>query len=452
MHRMLSTGFARLTCIALVAAFAVTGIAEARTTRVVHRRHAATRSAAKATPAARPADAVVADATPSLPAGIVLVGLHAWSAPSNTRTELAFSHSVTPVAPDSGRGRELILAFPGEPLPRMDGVPSLLAVRDGVVDSVEVQTMFGGSRVRFTFRDSVKFRVFVAPVEDGKPFRIVIAATGPRAAAAEDRRLAGIAQAKKRDRVRVVAVDPGHGGDDTGARGPHGVLEKRVTLAVAIALATELDKIPGIRAVLTRDGDYFVPLRERYRKAERMNADLFISIHANSSKRRGSGSGTEVYFLSMRGASDETTRDLADLENAADMVGGVPPQAEDALVNILYDVKRSSALQSSQLLAETLLDHLSADRRLEERGVKQASFAVLKSVEFPSTLVETAFINNPVEAKMLNDPEFQQQLGRQLAAGVRVYFQKAGVMLGSSDSTRGSAVPPSTPSASVTRQ
>src|SRR5207247_936258 len=161
-------------------------------------------------------------------------------------------------------------------------------------------------------------------------------------------RLASIASAKRRDRVRIVAIDPGHGGDDTGAKGPRGLLEKRVTLAVARALADELNKIPGIRAALTRDRDYFVPLRERYR------------------------------------------------------------------------------------LAETLLDHIAAGRRLEERGVKQAGFAVLKSVEFPSVLVETAFINNPVEARLLASSEFQQQLGRQLAAGVRTYFQKAGVTLGDS--------------------
>ena len=134
----------------------------------------------------------------------------------------------------------------------------------------------------------------------------------------------------------------------------------------------------------------------------------------------------------MRGASDQSTQDLADLENAADLVGGVPSQAEDALVNILYDVKRSSALQQSQLLAETLLNHLGADRRLEERGVKQASFAVLKSVEFPSVLVETAFINNPVEARLLKSPEFQKTIAAQIAAGVRSYFQRVGVELNES--------------------
>src|SRR6266850_1228498 len=207
--------------------------------------------------------------------------------------------------------------------------------------------------------------------------------------------------------MRLVAVDPGHGGEDTGARGPRRVLEKDVNLAVARALVEALGGMPGIRAVLTRQGDYFIPLRERYRIAERMKADLFISVHANSTRRRGSGSGTEVYFLSLRGASDQADADLANLENAADLVGGVPPQSEGDLVNILYDVKRASALQQSQLLAVSLLDHIAADRRLETRGVTQAGFVVLKSVEFPSILVETAFINNVAEARLLKNKVFQ---------------------------------------------
>ena len=182
-----------------------------------------------------------------------------------------------------------------------------------------------------------------------------------------------------------------------------------------------------MHALLTRDGDFFIPLRQRYRIAEQAKADLFISLHANSSPRRGSGSGTEVFFLSLRGATDQATKDLADMENAADLVGGVPAQAEDDLVSILYDVKRSSALQQSQLLATTLLDHVTRDQRLGERGVKQAGFVVLKSVEFPSVLVETAFINNPVEARLLASEEFQRQLARQLAAGVCAYLEKSGI-------------------------
>ncbi|MBI3742857.1 MAG: N-acetylmuramoyl-L-alanine amidase, partial [Chloroflexi bacterium] len=216
-----------------------------------------------------------------------------------------------------------------------------------------------------------------------------------------------------------------------------GVLEKNVNLSIARDLVDELNQTSSMRAFLTRNSDYFVPLRERYHIAERMKADLFVSVHCNSSRRRGSGNGTEVFFLSLHGASDQADADLANLENAADLVGGVPARADDDLVNILYDVKRAAALEKSQLLAESLLDHLATDHRLESRGVKQAGFAVLKSVEFPSVLVETAFINNPAEAKLLRSANFQLQLGRQIATGVASYFERPGIILpgSSGDST-----------------
>ncbi len=363
------------------------------------------------------------------PPPAALTALRSWSAPANTRVVFDFSVDVTPIAPDSGFSRELVIAIPGEPLARAAGAPALLQVRDGVVDSVTVMTGVTGGQLHLWFTDSTRFRVFPLAAEEDKPFRVVVDVTRPGAEAAEERRLAGIAATKRIARVRIVAVDAGHGGEDPGARGPGGVLEKHVTLGVARALVGELNALPGIRGVLTRDDDYFIPLRERYHMAERMKADLFISVHCNSSHRRGSGGGTEVYFLSLRGASDQADEDLANLENAADLVGGVPPQAEDDLVNILYDVKRTSALEKSQLLAETLLDNLRNDRRLESRGVKQAGFVVLKSVEFPSVLVETAFINNPAEARLLRNPDFQKRMARQLASGVQLYFQRTGVEL-----------------------
>jgi N-acetylmuramoyl-L-alanine amidase len=319
-----------------------------------------------------------------------------------------------------------MVALPGEATARAEGVPTVLQVRDGVVDSVEIDTRVDGSDFRLRFRDVSKFHVVALEAQADQPFRLVVEVARPGASMAVERRLEGIAQGKRRDRVRVVAVDAGHGGEDAGARGPRKlkVLEKTVTLAVARALVDELNKIPGVRGELTRTGDYFIPLHDRFRLAEKMKADLFVSIHANSTRRRNTGRGTEVYFLSLRGASDQADADLADLENAADLVGGVPPRSEDDLVSILYDVKRTAALEQSQLLAETLLDHLATDRRLESRGVKQAGFVVLKSVEFPSVLVETAFINNPVEAKLLKSPEFQRKIAAQLAAGVKRYFER----------------------------
>jgi len=315
-------------------------------------------------------------------------------------------------------------------------VPRRFVVRDSAVDSVRLIQDPQGGRFVFWFADTTKFHVFVLQPEEDRPFRLVIDADRPGAAAAQAKQLAALAAQKRRDRLRIVTIDAGHGGEDTGAHGPrNSVLEKNVTLAVARALADEINHIPGLKAVLTRDGDYFIPLKERYRIAERMKADVFISIHCNSSKRRGAGSGTEVYFLSPKGAGDQADEDLANTENAADLVGGVPPQAEDDLVNILYDVKRSDAMQRSQLLAESLLEHVAEERKLEVRGVKQAGFVVLKSVEFPSVLVETAFINNPTEAKLLKDPKFQKKLASQLAAGVTDYFERAGIPLGKASGT-----------------
>ncbi|MFN8589563.1 MAG: N-acetylmuramoyl-L-alanine amidase [Candidatus Eisenbacteria bacterium] len=377
-----------------------------------------------------------------------ITAVRSWSAPANTRVVFDFSRAVDVVMPDSGAAAQVVVRIPASALVLAPGVSPTLAVRDSAVDSVGVVTSPAGATITLWLAQGTTFRAFSLPGADDKPFRIVVDVFRAGAQAAEDRRLAGIAAAKKRDRVRLVYIDAGHGGDDTGARGPGGVLEKNVTLAVAQRLAEELNQIPGVRAMLTRDSDFFIPLRQRFKIAEQARADLFISIHCNSSRRRGSGSGTEVYFLSLKGASDAADRDLADLENAADLVGGVPPQAEDDVVSVLYNVRRNSALERSQLLAEELLDHIAADRRVESRGIKQAGFAVLKSVEFPSVLVETAFINNPREVKLLKDPQFQAAIGKQLAAGVVSYFGKAGVQLGApapapgtppADSSRGAA-------------
>ncbi len=383
--------------------------------------------------AAGAARAAAADTTwPSEP---TVMSVRSWTSPLNSRVVLDFSVPATPVMPDSGVSRSLVVTIPGAPFAIGDSVATRLAPRDGAVDSVRLERVPEGLRLTAWFADSVRFRAFTLPPEQDKPFRIVLDVERPGAAAEEAQRLAALAAQKRRERLRIVTIDAGHGGEDTGAKATRpyrGVYEKNITLAVARALAAELNQIPGVRAVLTRDGDYFIPLRERYRIAERMKADLFLSIHCNSSRRRGSGSGTEVYFLSMKGANDQADADLADLENAADMIGGVPTQAEDDVVNILYDVKRSDALQRSQLLAESVLEHLGAERKLEVRGVKQAGFAVLKSVEFPSVLVETAFINNPVEVKLLKDPAFQKKLAKQISVGVKTYFERAGIPLGTS--------------------
>ena len=374
--------------------------------------------------------AIPVPAAPALAAEpVTLQSVRSWSSPTHTRIVFDLSSDITPIAPDSGRTAELVIAVPGERLQLAPGVPRELAIADGVVDSVEILTVGSGARLRLRFKAESEFKAFDLGEEPGKPYRFVVDVMRPGGEAAEAQRLARIAERKRTERVRIVAIDAGHGGEDTGARGARGVLEKDVVLAIAKEVVKALESVPGVKGVLTRNNDYFIPLRERYRLAEQMKADVFISIHANSSARRGRGNGTEVYFLSTKGATDQAVADLADLENAADLVGGVPPQAENDLAEILYDVKRSGALKQSEVLAEALLDHVVEDGRLEVRGVKQAGFVVLKSAQFPSALVEVAFINHPTEGKLLSNPAFQRRTGAQIAKGLQTYFQRAGIPL-----------------------
>ncbi len=380
---------------------------------------------------------LVVSALPADASVVSLPGMRSWASPTGTRVVFDFDAVVVPVAPDSGTASQLVVAVPSPGLVVAPGVPSVLEVGDSAV--VQVRSLVEGTGARFwlELRPNSNFRVFTLPASDDKPFRVVVDVSRAGARADLDQRLAAISAAKKKSRARLVCIDAGHGGEDTGARGPGGLYEKNVTLAVARRLADSLNAIPGVHAMLTRDADFFIPLHDRYKIAEKAKADLFVSIHCNSSRRRGSGSGTEVFFLSLKGATDQADQDLADLENAADKVGGVAAQAEDEVVSVLYDVKRNSMLERSQLLAETLLDHVASDRRVEVRGIKQAGFAVLKSVEFPSVLVETAFINNPREVKLLADPAFQSRMAGEIANGVEAYFARTGVTLVPEPATAG---------------
>jgi N-acetylmuramoyl-L-alanine amidase len=368
-----------------------------------------------------------------------LTGMRSWPAPGGTRLVFDFNTEVTPVAPESGTSSQLVVTVPMPGITAGVGLPARLGAADSAL--VSVLSLFDASGVRFhiTLVPGSTFRVSTAAATDEAPFRVIVDILRPGAQAETERRPTPVTSVRKTTRPRLVVIDAGHGGEDAGARGPGPVYEKNVTLAIARRLADALNNVPGLKVMLTRDGDFFIPLRERYKIAEKVKADLFLSIHCNSSRRRGTGSGTEVYFLSLKGATDQADQDLADMENAADIVGGVPSQAEDDVVNVLYEVKRNSMLERSQLLAETLLDRMALDRRVESRGIKQAGFVVLKSVEFPSALVETAFINNPREVRLLKDPLFQSRMANQIAAGVRAYFAKAGITLAAPDSSAGTA-------------
>jgi N-acetylmuramoyl-L-alanine amidase len=220
----------------------------------------------------------------------------------------------------------------------------------------------------------------------------------------------------------IVAVDAGHGGKDQGAHGPDGTLEKDVTLAVARDLAAQINRQPGMKAILTRDGDYFIPLKQRYEIARQNQADLFVAIHADSYPG-SDAKGASVWVLSSRGKSSVAAQMLADRENSSDLIGGVSLAAEnDSLASVLLDMQQGWAVQASQTVAQNVLNALSALGPTHRGYVEQANFVVLRSPDVPSILVETAFISNPVEEHKLRDAGHQQQLATAIMDGVKGYF------------------------------
>ena len=220
----------------------------------------------------------------------------------------------------------------------------------------------------------------------------------------------------------VIAVDAGHGGEDPGATGHAGAHEKDVVLAIARSLARRINAEPGMRAVLTRDHDEFLTLRERIHRARVAKADLFVSIHADSIAN-SSVSGSSVYVLSERGASNEAARWLAERENAADLMGGVSlADKGNRLASVLLDLSQAANISASMTAAQNVLESLESVGLVRKSQVQQAGFVVLKSPDIPSMLVETAYISNPAEERRLHDPVQQTQLAAAVFAGLRSYF------------------------------
>ncbi|WMJ69872.1 N-acetylmuramoyl-L-alanine amidase [Stenotrophomonas sp. 24(2023)] len=222
----------------------------------------------------------------------------------------------------------------------------------------------------------------------------------------------------------VVAIDPGHGGQDPGAIGPTGKREKDVTLAVARELARQVNATPGLKAYLTRDSDVFIPLPMRAQKARAAKADIFISIHADAAENR-SATGSSVYVLSTKGASSQRARWLADKENAADLVGGVRlQQTEGTLANVLLDLAQSGYMKASEDAAGHVLGGLKRIGNNHKPNIERANFAVLRTSDMPAMLVETAFISNPDEERRLIDPAYQRRIAGAVLDGVNTFFTR----------------------------
>jgi N-acetylmuramoyl-L-alanine amidase len=260
------------------------------------------------------------------------------------------------------------------------------------------------------------------PVVAPDPLAALIEADGklPRA----DTAPAPVPERPKVARLATIVIDAGHGGEDPGARGRLGSREKDITLTIAKRLKELIDAEPAMRAVLTRDGDFYVPLQTRVDKARRVKADLFVSVHADAFIR-ARARGSSVFALSERRATSEAARWLAKKENEADLVGGVNIDVKDRyLAQTLLDLSQTATIDHSLRLGSAVLGELGHVNTLHKSQVEQASFAVLKSPDVPSILVETAFISNPEEEKRLNDEAYQDQLARAILGGIKRYFAK----------------------------
>lgn len=371
-----------------------------------------------------------------------LIGVRVWPAADYTRITL--EHSATLkythlLLKDPERlvldleGVEFNSVLQGLPQKILDNDPQIKLIRAGRYKPDVV-------RLVVELKQEVKPQVFtLAPVGD-YGHRLVLdlypnEAPDPLMALLEQREnkpdsgTAGKPEAQRKaakhaemDRLVTIVIDPGHGGEDPGAVGRGGSLEKDVTLSIARRLKAKIDSQPNMRALLTRDGDFFIPLQQRVAKARRVQADLFVSVHADAFIKP-TARGSSVFVLSENGASSSAARWLANKENAADLIGGVNLGVKDPhLARTLLDLSQTATLNDSLKLGKAVLGEIGGINTLHKGHVEQASFAVLKAPDIPSILVETAFISNPEEEARLTDNAYQDKMAEALLTGMRRYF------------------------------
>jgi N-acetylmuramoyl-L-alanine amidase len=225
-------------------------------------------------------------------------------------------------------------------------------------------------------------------------------------------------------RLITIALDPGHGGEDPGAIGARGSKEKNIVLSIAKRLNNKIENEPNMRSFMTRDGDYFVPLHTRVRKARQVGADLFVSIHADAFIQPHA-KGASVFALSQQGATSTTARWMANKENASDLIGGINIKTTDNQVaHLLLDMSTTAQIKDSVQAGSAVLQRIGGFAALHKNKVEQAGFAVLRAPDIPSILVETAFISNPKEEAKLNDEAYQEQIAEAILLGIKDYFAK----------------------------
>jgi N-acetylmuramoyl-L-alanine amidase len=339
-----------------------------------------------------------------------------WAGPENTRVVVDLSGSAQHSLLVLHNPERVVLDVPGARLGKAaHKVPS----GAGAVRKVRMSRSSSGNlRLVLDLARPIQAKSFLSTPNAHYGYRLVIDLGG---ATREDKPIK-VKHAPADARDLIIAIDAGHGGEDPGAIGKYGTREKDVVLAIARELAAKINAESGMKAVLTRSGDYFVPLRDRMRRARAQQADLFVSIHADSIRDR-SIDGSSVYILSQRGATDEASRWLAERENASDLIGGVSlDDKDDVLASVLLDLSQSASLNASQVAAERVLHQLTQAGEVRKHEVQQARFVVLKSPDIPSMLVETAYISNPQEEQRLRTRTHQTRLAAAIHQGVHDYF------------------------------
>jgi N-acetylmuramoyl-L-alanine amidase len=359
--------------------------------------------------------------------------LRYWTAPDHTRMVFDVSspaiHQVF-LLEKPGRAPRLVIDFRDAKLSKALAQPPLNHKLFQRVRSARRNNK--GLRVVVDLKVPVKPKSFSLQPSKTYGHRLVVdlfadnkktAKTAKTAKTTKNKRIA-IKTAVNRARDIVVAIDAGHGGEDSGAHGPGGTLEKKVVLKIAKKLAAQINKKPGMKAVLVRKGDYYINLRKRMKIARAANADLFVSIHADAFKN-SKVKGASVFTLSKRGASSELARWLAEKENAADLVGGVVLADKEPMVKtVLMDLTQDETKRASKNVAEKVLKNFGKIGALHKNSIQKARFVVLKSPDIPSILVETAYISNPGEEKKLRSAHYQQKMATAIYKGIVAYFSQ----------------------------
>lgn len=345
-------------------------------------------------------------------------GVRLWRAPDNTRLVFDLSGSVDHKIFELNGPDRLVIDM--EPT-AFDANLADLQLEDTPVKRIRTGTREGGGlRVVLDLKSTVKPRSFSLDPNDNYGHRLVVDLFDE-----EQQVETSIGDVVETDRDIVVAIDAGHGGEDPGALGPGSIREKNVVMAISENLASMINAHPGYKAVLIRSGDYFVSLNDRPRLAREHRADFFISIHADAF-RMPSVHGASVYALSGKGATSESARYIADRENRSDLIGGVGDLSlkdkDDQLASVLLDLSMNATMDTSLRAGEMVLSQIGGITKLHKKSVEQAGFAVLKSPDMPSLLIETGFISNPDEAKRLSTSDFQGKMARAIFMGVRNYF------------------------------